>query len=110
MIVGLFITVSIVEIVLCERNKNHLPRFWMQVQADGEEPHAIVQVYSNRVREKQSVITDRYEFSLKSQNYIGRNYFNVPVSDCTKECFVVHKNGLDEGIMVKPYEEWYRLF
>ena len=85
-------------------------KLWMWVQEDGEEPHAIVQVCSDRVREKQSVIADSHKFPLKNWNYKGRKYFDVPISDYTKECFVVHKNGLDGVIVVKPYEEWYRLF
>ena len=65
---------------------------------------------SDRVREKQSVITDSYKFPLKNWNYKGRKYFDFPLSDYVKEYFVVHKKALDEVIVVKPYEEWYRLF
>ena len=85
-------------------------KFWMWVQEDGEEPQAIVQVCSDWVREKQSVITDSYKFPLKNRRYNGRKYYDVPISNYTKECFVVHKNGLDEVIVVRPYEEWYQLF
>ena len=86
-------------------------KFWMWVQEDGEEPQAIVQVCLDRVREKQSVITDSCKFPpLKNRRYNGRNYFDAPISNYTKECFVVHKNGLEEVIVVRSYEEWYRLF
>ena len=85
-------------------------KLWRSVQEDGKESEANVQVCLDKVRDKQSVITYSYEFPLKNRKYNGRNYFDVPISDYTKECFVVHKNGLDEVIVVKPYEEWYYLF
>ena len=85
-------------------------KFWRCAQEDGKEPHAIVQVCLDRVRDKQSVITDSYKFPLKNWRYNGRNYFGVPISSYIRECFVVHKNDMEEVIVVKPYNEWYRLF
>ena len=85
-------------------------KFWRCVQEDGKESEAYVQVCLDRGREKQSVITDSYKFPLKNRRYNGRNCFDVPVPSYIRECFVVHKNDMEEVIVVKPYNEWYRLF
>ena len=85
-------------------------KFWKYVQEDRKEPYAIVQVCLDRVRDKQSVITDSYEFPLNNRRYDGRNCFDVPIPSYIREYFVVHKNDLEEVIVVKPYNEWYRLF
>ena len=55
MIGNLFITMSIAGVALCWRSP---AKFWRCVQEDGKEPHAIVQVCLDRVRDKQSVITE----------------------------------------------------
>ena len=85
-------------------------KFGRCVQEDGKESEANVQVCLDKVRDKQSVITYSYEFPLKNQRYHGRNCFDVPIPSYIRECFVVHKNDLEKVIVVKPYNEWYRLF